>query len=298
MSETRRPVLLDDWDEITRTARRPPIRARVSSRISPPAGAVLLVVSLVLAVVAMQGLNSLGPRGSGGTPSVSFGPDAGRADWWLDPADLPLKPDTRVLRGFLQERECASGQSPEGRILGPRIEYRVDEVIVTFRVREIGGRCPSNPSYPVTIALDEPLGDRVLVDGGTGRDAAIDPTIMSWGPVAVFRSDARMEARNEGTLVITADCTFLERNGQRELLAWPAPETTWDPAFAQISFMRRDGQVVSVRNGQYVVLGGGGSSRNEGGLTGEEWANQVTWVARPKAACLVDERFLVSDVME
>ena len=121
---------------------------------------------------------------------------------------------------------------------------------------------------------------------------------MSWGPVAVFRSDARMQARNEGTLVITADCTFLERNGQRELLAWPVPETTWDPAFAQISFMRRDGQVVSVRNGQYVVLGGGGSSRNEGGLTGEEWANQVTWVARPKAACLVDERFLVSDVME
>lgn len=185
MSQNGRPALLDDWDELTRTTRRPPIRARVSSRSSPPVGAVLLVVSVLVAVAAFQGLNLLG-----------------------------------------------------------------------------------------------------------------SPTIVGWGPVAVFRSDAGMQARNEGTLVITPNCTFLERNGERALLAWPATETTWDAASAQISFMRGDGQVVTVRNGEHVVLGGGGSSRAEDGLSGEAWANRVTWVAPPKAACLVDERFLISDVIK
>jgi hypothetical protein len=106
---------------------------------------------------------------------------AGRADWWVDAEALPLPPETTVIHGFLQERECASGGSPEGRIVGPRVEYGPEAIVVTFRVRSVGGgTCPSNPLFPVTIELTEPLGGRALLDGGVNppRDATIDPTIV------------------------------------------------------------------------------------------------------------------------
>jgi hypothetical protein len=102
----------------------------------------------------------------------------GRANWWVDPSELPLATGATVIHGHLQEQACASGQSPAGRIAGPTIEYRSDAVVVTFSVRTIGGRCPSNPTYPVTVELTEPLGTRTLIDGGTGRDATIDPTVV------------------------------------------------------------------------------------------------------------------------
>ena len=118
--------------------------------------------------------------GSASVPPPIFGPDAGRADWWIDPGQLPLEPAARTVRGFLLERACASGSSPEGRILGPRIEYRADAIIVTYRVREIGGRCPSNPRFSITVSLTEDLGSRRLLDGGVDppRDASIDPTVV------------------------------------------------------------------------------------------------------------------------
>lgn len=85
-----------------------------------------------------------------------------------------------VIHGLLEERSCASGASPEGRILGPVIEYQPDVIVVTFKVREVGGMCPGNPQFPVTIQLSEPLGTRGLFDGGVTppRDATVDPTIV------------------------------------------------------------------------------------------------------------------------
>src|SRR4051794_32704417 len=105
-------------------------------------------------------------------------PVLGQADWWVNPSELPLATSATVIHGDLQERACASGQSPAGRIAAPTIDYRSDAVVVTFLVRTIGGTCPSNPSYAVAIELTEPLGTRTLIDGGTGRDATIDPTIV------------------------------------------------------------------------------------------------------------------------
>lgn len=117
-----------------------------------------------------------------------------------------------------------------------------------------------------------------------------------WGPLAVFRSAAAIAPRNEGLLVVTDRCTFIERDGDREFLAWPADRTTWDPAIASIVFRRFSGEVVAVRNGDRVVLGGGGSSRLEDGLGGAQWASRLAWVVPPALECLVDVRFEVSDV--
>ncbi len=68
----------------------------------------------------------------------------------------------------MTERSCASGQSSEGRVEDPLIVYRDDAVIVTFFVEPLDGgqECPGNPPAAVDVELGEPLGDRLLLDGG------------------------------------------------------------------------------------------------------------------------------------
>jgi hypothetical protein len=142
-----------------------------------------MVLMGVFAGCARTGGASGSPDATVGSDvGVPFGPDAGRADWWVAPADVPLSPEARVIHGLLQERACASGSSPEGRILGPAVEYGLDAIVVTFKVQAVGGfaACPSNPAFPVTIGLTEELGARDVLDGGVTppRDATIDPTIV------------------------------------------------------------------------------------------------------------------------
>ena len=141
--------------------------------------------ALVLAGAVMAGCAGIAsptssPSGTTPAPGAIFGTDAGRADWWVAPADLPLSPDARVIHGFLQERSCASGSTPIGRIVGPVIEYGPDAIVVAFKIREIGGTCQSNPRFPITFELAEAVGTRGLFDGGVTpiRDATIDPTIV------------------------------------------------------------------------------------------------------------------------
>lgn len=104
----------------------------------------------------------------------------GDADWVLVPGQPPIGPDTRTFQADVTERACASGRSSEGRIAGPEILAIADQVLVTFAVRPFGGgvqTCPSNPPTRVTVDLGEPLGDRVLRDGGTlpPRDPTTQP---------------------------------------------------------------------------------------------------------------------------
>jgi photosystem II stability/assembly factor-like uncharacterized protein len=137
-----------------------------------------MVIALVGVLAALAG-SRLIPSDTGATPepSQAAASEAGSlADWWVDPQQLPIPPGATTIKGFLQERECASRQSPADRVVGPVIEYRSDAVVITFRVRPIGGECPSNPAFPVTITLTEPIGNRSIVDGSTGRDATVDPS--------------------------------------------------------------------------------------------------------------------------
>ncbi len=106
-------------------------------------------------------------------------PDIGPASWWVDPATLPLPASTRTIRGLIHERACASGRSPEGRILDPMVTYRSHAIEVTFTItkRPGGQDCQGNPSFPVEIRLAEPLGTRALLDGSAAppRDATTKP---------------------------------------------------------------------------------------------------------------------------
>lgn len=115
-------------------------------------------------------------------------------------------------------------------------------------------------------------------------------------PLALSAGDGGDMARNEGTLVITERCSFLERGGERQLLVWPGPRTEWSAATGEIEFTTLDGRAVRLGSGDAVVLAGGGSSRQEDGLDGEAWAERIEWALPPDPQCLVDVRFFVSDV--
>jgi hypothetical protein len=137
-----------------------------------------------------------------------------------------------------------------------------------------------------------------LVMAACGSDApsASSEPAGQWGPVAAFRSPLEIAARDEGVLRITDRCTFLERGGEREFLAWPAERTRWNPDQTSITFQTRSGDEVTVRDGDEIVVGGGGSSLAEGGATGPEWAARLVWVAAPDPACFVDVQWEISEV--
>ena len=93
--------------------------------------------------------------------------EGGPATWAHDPA-AEISPDTTAFTAWVTERSCASGQSSAARIIGPDVQVSTEAIEVTFRVRRLTGSqaCPGNPPTPVTVTLPEPLGDRMLLDGG------------------------------------------------------------------------------------------------------------------------------------
>ncbi len=93
-------------------------------------------------------------------PGVTF------ASWWLDPAGPPMRPDRTEVAILLREQDCASGKSPEGRVLVPTIVTTADafEVVIGIREQLTDQDCPANPAYPMRLLLPEPLGARGLFD--------------------------------------------------------------------------------------------------------------------------------------
>jgi predicted small lipoprotein YifL len=77
------------------------------------------------------------------------------------------RPEDRELHLLVQELECASGHSAEGRIAPPEVEYQEDKVVVTMRVerRSNDEDCNGGPATPYALELEEPLGERALLDG-------------------------------------------------------------------------------------------------------------------------------------
>jgi hypothetical protein len=84
------------------------------------------------------------------------------ARWWVAPG-ASLGPTSRKVPIVVNEVECASGRSAEGRIV-VEVVYGSDAIDIAVGVRPLGGdqECPSNPDTPFTVELTEPLGDRTI----------------------------------------------------------------------------------------------------------------------------------------
>lgn len=118
----------------------------------------------------------------------------------------------------------------------------------------------------------------------------------AWGPLAVGPPSGD-DARIEGTVRIDGRCVFLEVQGEDVLLVWPVDRTTWDPVGGDISFLHPDGDVIEVRSGDAVALGGSGTGGGED-PAGDAWLGRVDWVAPPARECLGrGGAWFVSDVL-
>jgi len=145
-----------------------------------------------------------------------------------------------------------------------------------------------------------------VLDLGGGVVSALDPAFdfyachvsLAWGPLAVIPpQDGTDLARNEGTLRITDTCVYLESpGGELWLLFWPADRTRWSWDSRSITFENFDGSVVTVGDGDHVVLGGGGDSEAESGISADEWLRRMEWVEAPTSTCSLDRRFRVGVV--
>ena len=108
-------------------------------------------------------------------PTLLLAGGLNNAMWNVEPDAVGAT--TRSFIAQVTERDCASGVSSEGRIVGPVLEPRADSLLIVFAVRPRPGSiqtCPSNPPTDVRVELTEPLGDRVLLDAWTFPFA--DPT--------------------------------------------------------------------------------------------------------------------------
>jgi hypothetical protein len=100
------------------------------------------------------------------TPQVVLPAGVSRAEWWLDPAFPPPGAGDRVIHLRISETACASGQSPQGRILPPAITTGQNAVSIAILVGSAPGAqdCQGNPQLGLQIELPEPLAGRPLFD--------------------------------------------------------------------------------------------------------------------------------------
>lgn len=91
----------------------------------------------------------------------------GESVWRVRPK-FPPTPESTTIEVKVMERECASGRKATGRIAEPIVDYSEEAVTITIPVRRVtgGADCQGNPWTPYVLELDEPIGDRVLLDGG------------------------------------------------------------------------------------------------------------------------------------
>lgn len=106
------------------------------------------------------------PSGWGGCRIQIEAPGLGPALVSSNPDALPLPGDTE-LDLFITEQNCASGMPPNDREVVVLVTETADEVAIIALVAPVEGdaECPGNPLFPISVTLDAPLGDRMLIDG-------------------------------------------------------------------------------------------------------------------------------------
>lgn len=100
-------------------------------------------------------------------------PTSGEAATWE--TRTALTSSSSFFTAHVSRLECSSGVT--GDVLAPEVEYAAERVVVTFEVAENDegdASCQSNAPVSYDVVLEEPLGDRLLVDGGClpGAEAA------------------------------------------------------------------------------------------------------------------------------
>lgn len=109
------------------------------------------------------------------------------ATWRIDDASPP-DPEATSVDVLVTRLECSGGIT--GEVNDPTVTETADEVVVIFTVEDLGldaANCQGNPEEPASFSLDDPLGERRLIDGqcADGLEAATSSfcdTDVRWEP--------------------------------------------------------------------------------------------------------------------
>lgn len=116
--------------------------------------------------------------GWGNCPLLSPVPPAGKS--WVEVAAADgLDRESATLEVLVTERQCASGRDPQPHLLEPTVVETAEDVTVTWTSAVVSGvaDCQGNPAAPMTLDLDEPLGDRALLDASRWPARVVVPAL-------------------------------------------------------------------------------------------------------------------------
>lgn len=123
---------------------------------------VLGIASLCALTFAVAGCQSAGP--SEPHPSATAPADHGDLAAW-EVLDDSLSAESTAVRVGVTRLGCAGGET--GETLDPIVTYEATRIVIQIDVERLpdgAHSCPDNNVVPVTIMLDEPVGERALVD--------------------------------------------------------------------------------------------------------------------------------------
>lgn len=124
-----------------------------------------------------------GDDGSEDPPPPAPTPEGATAVWAVSDTEPP-NPTNRYFTAVVTRLECSSGET--GEVRDPAIAVDGDRIVVTFAVEPLPDgeyTCPSNNLVPYVVELDEPLGNRDLVDGACLSGEAASTSHCSGGAV-------------------------------------------------------------------------------------------------------------------
>lgn len=103
-----------------------------------------------------------------------------------------VDPSTTSLEMLVNEVECSSARDPRPYLGEPNVVETDDRVLVTIDSESVvgGADCQGNPPVPLTIELDEPIGERELLDAGT------------WPPTPIPVSELQTVGSDDGRVEI------------------------------------------------------------------------------------------------
>ena len=142
-----------------------------------------LIGALVLAIF-LVGCQQIGPQSGNGTGEPNTTPTGETATWQVsNPAHLSK--DSTSIDVAVTRLGCASGVT--GEALSPVITYELEQIVILIDVEPLEGDafdCQGNDAVAVVVQLDEPLGERKLIDGGCLRidaaDTAACEIVLRW----------------------------------------------------------------------------------------------------------------------
>lgn len=101
-------------------------------------------------------------------PRVISAEGTATVGWYVDPARMPLDPNDSVLHLLVYEPACASGMPADGRVKVTSLQQTDASVELALEIKPQRGTfsCQGNPPTYVDVPLQQPIGDRALIDVG------------------------------------------------------------------------------------------------------------------------------------